>query len=211
MNNCVGIGNHKLFITFLFWTNVVCTYSLTLQAGRLVACVYGSTARDEKCSDFGMNMGIMMLFMESVLFYMFTTCMLADQAAGAITNQTQIERLKKERHDTGVEFNEVFGSGPGTRFQLHWIVPIPVSFPASIRDRLFGYRLPGEDEEAEDEETEELVSAKGASQLDARASEQLAGSAPVDAEMGSASDPVTVSGRYEALPNGSVRKRSGPP
>lgn len=188
-----------------------------LLAGRFLTCFYGGSSQQDTCSGFGINVGIMMLFMESLLFFMFTTCMMADQAAGALTNQTQIDRLKNEKHDTGVEFNEVFGS-VSDKAQLHWIFPVPVSFPAGIRDRLFGYRLPNEDDESDDEdeeacdvekETSALISGNGALASDGGASEQPSGGGiPVDIEKASVGD--TVSGRYE-VPPGNVRKRGGPP
>ena len=42
VNNCVGIGNHKLFILFLFWTNMVCVHALVLIATRYSSCLMGT-------------------------------------------------------------------------------------------------------------------------------------------------------------------------
>ena len=44
----------------------------------------------------------MFLFIESILFGMFTLCMLGDQLSSLRTNQTQIDRLKNEKHEIKV-------------------------------------------------------------------------------------------------------------
>jgi hypothetical protein len=51
-----------------------------------------------------------MLLVESILFGLFTLCMMADQFDSVSSNQTQIDRLKNERHMIQTEINEVFGS-----------------------------------------------------------------------------------------------------
>ena len=38
VNNCVGIGNQKLFLHFLMWVNVTCIYSLVLVVSKFVMC-----------------------------------------------------------------------------------------------------------------------------------------------------------------------------
>jgi palmitoyltransferase ZDHHC3/7/25 len=43
VNNCVGIGNHKLFLLFLFWVNVVCVYSILLIFDRYMLCFMHSS------------------------------------------------------------------------------------------------------------------------------------------------------------------------
>jgi len=40
VNNCVGIGNHKLFLLFLFWVNAVCAHALLLIATRYGLCFH---------------------------------------------------------------------------------------------------------------------------------------------------------------------------
>jgi palmitoyltransferase ZDHHC3/7/25 len=38
VNNCVGIGNQKLFLLFVGWTGVVCTYALVLVVMMFIFC-----------------------------------------------------------------------------------------------------------------------------------------------------------------------------
>lgn len=46
VNNCVGIGNQKLFLLFLFWVNLTCIYSLALVVSKFVYCAYHPPARN---------------------------------------------------------------------------------------------------------------------------------------------------------------------
>ena len=41
INNCVGIGNHKYFLLFIFYTSVSCLYSLLLIITRFTSCSNG--------------------------------------------------------------------------------------------------------------------------------------------------------------------------
>lgn len=230
VNNCVGIGNQKLFIVFLFWVNFVCCYSLILLAARVIAC-YFSFATDNYCTDINTVFGLVFLFMEAALFFLFTTCMMVDQLSGAMLNQTQIDRMKNEKHEVGVEINEVFGCSMDTRFEWSWLLPTPVKYSAAVKDKLYGYRLfemkypPGFDddeegdstssEEAEDhEETDELLAAAGPAlgQFELKpASDRTHDVAVVhDIESGA---PMTAAGRYDvhSTGNGNIRKRAGPP
>jgi hypothetical protein len=52
----------------------------------------------------------MMLLVEAILFGLFTLCMLADQIDSVTSNQSQIDRLKNQKHTTQAEVNEVFGT-----------------------------------------------------------------------------------------------------
>lgn len=53
MNNCVGIGNHKLFLLFVLYIFLMCTYALLLVVARYAGCLHGG-AEDEdeaRCGD----------------------------------------------------------------------------------------------------------------------------------------------------------------
>jgi hypothetical protein len=45
---------------------------------------------------------VILLLVESILFGLFTLCMMGDQASVVTTNQTQIDKLKNQRHETKV-------------------------------------------------------------------------------------------------------------
>lgn len=119
VNNCVGIGNHKYFLLFVFYTFWSCTYSLTLVVSRFVGCLgHGRLARGHCLDEPGHILNLVGLIVEAVLFGLFTCCMMVDQWDVVLTNVTHIDRLKGE---TGFGFmddasrmlgiNEVFGSG----------------------------------------------------------------------------------------------------
>ena len=136
MNNCVGIGNQKLFLLFIFYTAIVCGYALTLIISRFAACAINNLDCGSEV-DFLM---VLFLFLESLLFMMFTLCMLGDQLSSMRSNQTSIDRLKNQKHDIRVEVNEVCGSPVEVRFQLNWLLPVSVSYSDSLTERIFGYR-----------------------------------------------------------------------
>ena len=215
VNNCVGIGNHKLFIVFLFWVNVVCWYALALIAGRVFTC-WMYTKAELNCFDVHTNMGVIFLFMESMLFLLFTSCMMADQLSGILLNQTQIDRLKNEQHHVNSDINEVFGSPLGTRFHYSWILPTPVSFPPPLQDKLYGYRL-HQDTTAEsdvDEETDALISGSRLSDEVDKPPVFVNGRS-ADAEAAVSAPKVEMPGRFERSESGSsgsvnIRKRVSP-
>jgi palmitoyltransferase len=221
VNNCVGIGNHKLFVVFLFWVNVTCLYSLLLVAGRVTSCWYQNDP-NSSCTDVNINFGIIFLFAEATLFVLFTTCMLADQFSSIMTNQTQIDRLKGERHNVGIEVNEVFGTPLDTRFQYSWLFPSPVQFPPNIRDKIYGYRLQIREAvtDSSDEETDVLISTTvvtetrvaEVTELASDSSHTESGDEEPDIERGGSASGQDVSPRYERVDsNLNIRKRVSPP
>lgn len=141
VNNCVGIGNHKFFILFIFWTNVVCSYALIMVLSMYSACVfrYGNCVTNANDNILGV-----LLLVESILFGLFTLCMIADQGSSISSNQTQIDRLKNMRHEAPIhtlEVNEVFGTPGNISCQLSWIIPIVVKFPDNLKDKILGYQI----------------------------------------------------------------------
>ena len=70
---------------------------------------------------------VIFLVVESILFGLFTLCMLGDQVSAIQSNQTQIDRLKNTKATTYQnEVNEVCGSARTERFQWQWLLPIKV-------------------------------------------------------------------------------------
>lgn len=170
VNNCVGIGNHKYFLLFIFYTCLSCVYSLTFLAWRFVHCVGGGSHghhHGPRCVDHPTDLlPLIGLTVEAILFGLFTMCMMCDQWDVVMTNLTHIDRLKG--HDTlqyrvQAGINEVFGTGSRSMtssstsslphhhhhgnyrrgFHYTWLSPLhKVCFPETVRDDIFGYCRP---------------------------------------------------------------------
>eukprot|EP00804_Cyclotella_cryptica_P013834 CCRYP_018171-RA/>CCRYP_018171-RA protein AED:0.08 eAED:0.08 QI:62/1/1/1/0.33/0.5/4/849/588 len=98
VNNCVGIGNHKFFLLFIFYTSLTCIYSLAFITSRFFHCV-GSRPTMNRCVDHASDLlPLIGLTVEALLFGLFTICMMVDQWDVVVTNLTHIDRLKGEYH-----------------------------------------------------------------------------------------------------------------
>ena len=94
-------------------------------------------------------LNVLGLVVESILFGLFTCCMMVDQWDVVMSNMTHIDRLKGEMM-AAVErvpgVMEVFGAGQrGARahFRMDWLSPFgDVMFPPSVRDQILGYCRP---------------------------------------------------------------------
>ena len=158
VNNCVGIGNHKYFLLFVFYTFLTCIYSLLLVIARFTNCMgeshhsrHGHHHRHVSmtCLDKPTQLlNVLGLLIESLLFGMFTSCMIFDQSDVIFSKLTHIDRLKGV--DIGgalAGITEVFGVGRrgvgSTRFQPNWLSPFSkVCFPPSVRDEVMGFCRP---------------------------------------------------------------------
>lgn len=136
INNCCALGNHKYFLLFVFYTAIACAYSLSLIVWRFAACSTGSPAQRHRyyrdhshqplqqhhhqhCLDHPTDLlKVLGLLVESVLFGMFTLCMMCDQSGVVRSGLTHIDRLKgldslsASSSATGEEisgWDEVFG------------------------------------------------------------------------------------------------------
>jgi palmitoyltransferase ZDHHC3/7/25 len=160
VNNCVGIGNHKYFLLFVFYTFISCCYSLILVVSRFSTCGMGGGASGLRvyrrghplytehqaaeavphhrttCLDRPAHLlTILGLLVEAILFGMFTACMMFDQADVVRSKVTHIDRFKGS--DVGGALAgviEVFGvgrRGVDTRFRPDWLSPfVRVCFPS---------------------------------------------------------------------------------
>jgi len=107
--NAVGYRNHKFFLMFIFWTMGCGLLSGGGVIGGVVRCagVRDSASSGEDDDDdveyiYGMcnsffTFRVLLLAINSLLFTMFTLCMLIDQSEAVLTNVNAIGRLKKKR------------------------------------------------------------------------------------------------------------------
>mmetsp|Transcript_4566 Transcript_4566/g.13130 ORF Transcript_4566/g.13130 Transcript_4566/m.13130 type:complete len:405 (+) Transcript_4566:157-1371(+) len=156
VNNCVGIGNHKYFLLFIFYTCLSCVYSLTLIGMRFFDCMgrHGHIRTHHiTCLDKPSQlMNILGLFIEAILFGLFTSCMMFDQAGVVMTKMTHIDRLKGGGESSGSStlagVIEVFGLNPkktdfGGRFRADWLSPFHrTCFPSTLYNEMMGFCKP---------------------------------------------------------------------
>lgn len=157
VNNCVGIGNHKYFLLFVFYTFLSCCYSLTLIISRFSSCglapihpkrmAAARLSKSPPCLDHPAQLlTILFLLIEAILFGIFTSCMMFDQADVIRSKVTHIDRL------TGSDVSgslagvlEVFGvlhnEVSNTRMRTDWFSPFArVCLPC--RDEVMGFCRP---------------------------------------------------------------------
>lgn len=155
VNNCVGIGNHKYFLLFVFYTCLSCGYSLTLIGVRFFDCMnhHGHIRTHHMtCLDRPSQLlSILGLFIEAILFGLFTMCMMVDQAGVVTTKMTHIDRLKGGDDSMGSSLAgvvEVFGLDPkklelADKFRADWLSPFHrICFPSSLHDEVMGFCRP---------------------------------------------------------------------
>lgn len=160
----MGVGNHKLFMLFIFWIFATCLYSMVLVAAKYIACIMGRDKGAPSCSgEVDAHLVVVFLLVESVLFGLFTLCMLGDQLSGIMTNQTQIDRLKNTRHRPQAEINEVFGTPAYLYCAPEWLYPTPVIFSEEVRPSVLGYVLDSTESTSAEEELAPLMRAANAS------------------------------------------------
>jgi hypothetical protein len=110
-------------------------YAFILVAARYITC-FVDDAEDYCTSG---HLFIIFLIVESILFGLFTLCMIGDQWTTISMNQTQIDRLKNKKYEYQNEYNEVCGTPSHINFQLSWLFPIPVRFAEEIRQKVYGF------------------------------------------------------------------------
>jgi len=172
VNNCVGLGNHKFFLLFLFYVFVSAVYAMVMLCARFLHCsgsgrrhIRGGVPqviqplvldgevidRYQGCNaTAGSTVMMFCLMIEAILFGLFTMCMMCDQWSVVLTSTTQIDRLKSSdkssvsKRSICDNLNEVFGGEP--KFSLHWLLPTAVKF--NKPDKYFGFRVHTEAEMA---------------------------------------------------------------
>eukprot|EP00560_Eucampia_antarctica_P002670 CAMPEP_0197832756 /NCGR_PEP_ID=MMETSP1437-20131217/16059_1 /TAXON_ID=49252 ORGANISM="Eucampia antarctica, Strain CCMP1452" /NCGR_SAMPLE_ID=MMETSP1437 /ASSEMBLY_ACC=CAM_ASM_001096 /LENGTH=405 /DNA_ID=CAMNT_0043436325 /DNA_START=80 /DNA_END=1297 /DNA_ORIENTATION=- len=90
----------------------------------------------------GLNVALCVI---SVIFVIFTSCMLVENYDTIQSNTGKIARMKIKAGFGGTElspvsenYNEMFG-GKTQRVSWHWFVPTPVTFPEGMGDQILGY------------------------------------------------------------------------
>jgi hypothetical protein len=154
VNNCVGIGNHKYFLLFVFYTCISCIYSISLVATRFTSCMHRTghiRTHHMTCLDRPTQLlTILGLVVEGILFGLFTACMMLDQASVVTSKMTHIDRLKGGEDDSGNSLAgviEVFGASAmgltATRFRPDWLSPFAKAcFPGSLQNQIMGFCRP---------------------------------------------------------------------
>ena len=152
VGNAVGAMNHKFFVLFVGYTMASCLVSLVLIGLRTISCggpspfFHEETKVNEKwCTRWNESYFGLALLIISVIFFLFTSCMLSEQVEAIKTNTSKIARMKMSVGNAGTElsrvteeFNEMFG-GDSNRVAIHWFLPIPIEFPTGMKKVVLGY------------------------------------------------------------------------
>jgi hypothetical protein len=155
VGNAVGAMNHKFFVLFVGYTMTSCFFSILLMALRTIHCGFPvpyhkadsnqDTILHEECMGWNESYSSIMLLVISVVFLIFTACMLFENIEAIHTNASKIARMKMSVGQAGTElarvteeFNEMFG-GASNEVAWHWFFPTPVEFPRGMKKVVLGY------------------------------------------------------------------------
>jgi len=118
INNCVGQFNQKFFIQFCFYCLIGCTQAAFIT---LYYLVYKN--KKEFWASNWLIFAIVIQLIFSLIFTIFTICMLNDQWS-IIQNDTTLIDMKQKKFLEKREISEVVNETFGTAFGLHWFLPI---------------------------------------------------------------------------------------
>jgi len=103
------------------------------------------TTYRQECFGFYNSYATLILLIVSVVFMIFTCCMLFEQIEAIKTNSSKIARMKMRVGQAGTElarvteeFNEMFG-GDSNNVAWHWFLPIEAEFPRGMKKVVLGY------------------------------------------------------------------------
>jgi palmitoyltransferase ZDHHC3/7/25 len=101
VGNAVGAMNHKFFVLFVGYTMMSCFSSLCLIGLRTWHCGFpipydssGDKSFPEECTRWNESYSSLMLLIVSVVFFLFTACMLFENIEAIETNASKIARMK---------------------------------------------------------------------------------------------------------------------
>lgn len=120
--------NQKYFILFLVYTAISCIYASSLLVGRFISC----TNSLKTCSmSGGQTVLCVLVFIEAVIFGLFTIIMLYDQLSAIFENTPGIDQLQNRvgvKRGKYESLLDVFGEP----FSWRWWLPLDL--PRKIRD-----------------------------------------------------------------------------
>ncbi|XP_061421822.1 palmitoyltransferase ZDHHC3 [Lethenteron reissneri] len=124
VNNCVGESNQKYFVLFTMYIALISVHALLMV---LIHLVYCSGENWENCSTFSPSSSVILLILlslEGLLFFIFTTIMCGTQVYSICTDETGIEQLKREeprwvKQSKWMNMKSVFGHP----FSVAWFNP----------------------------------------------------------------------------------------
>ncbi|XP_053570439.1 palmitoyltransferase ZDHHC3 isoform X1 [Bombina bombina] len=96
VNNCVGENNQKFFVLFTMYISLISLHSLIMVGFHFLYCFEEDWT---KCSSFSPPTTVILLILlcfEGLLFLIFTVVMFGTQVHSICTDETGIERMKKE-------------------------------------------------------------------------------------------------------------------
>ncbi|XP_072859626.1 palmitoyltransferase ZDHHC3 isoform X3 [Pogona vitticeps] len=96
VNNCVGENNQKYFVLFTMYIALISLHALIMVGFHFLHCFEEDWT---KCSSFSPPTTVILLILlcfEALLFLIFTSVMFGTQVHSICTDETGIERLKKE-------------------------------------------------------------------------------------------------------------------
>jgi len=139
INNCVGLANMKFFWLFLLYVFSFAAWGLSIVFVHFLTCLSPGTPCGDTTA--GEAMGVIMISIAGVLFALFTGCLMVDQLNVALTNQTQIDRIKGIDHAAHLDHEtddrkqvwrnlaEVFGGdAPRDGFRISWLFPTAIRY-----------------------------------------------------------------------------------
>jgi len=128
VNNCVAMFNQKLFLLFIFYTALCCITCFVALICQFITCRgerEGFRQPPEVCH-YRSPVGVVLLilnFVESIVFGLFTIVMLFDQISAISENTPYIDKLKGHlgtRQTIYASFRDVFGE----ELRYTWLIPL---------------------------------------------------------------------------------------
>ena len=145
MNNCVGVGNQKHFVLFLFYALAVAGYAVGLVLYHFIVCVTEDYCDDYSTLTANFIRAVLILACAAIIF---TLSMLMNQLHGMLTGMGTVDRMQRRRKEgrlrgspkdyTPVRAEDIFGDGN----KLFWLLPINPHFRQTQRERIWGFREP---------------------------------------------------------------------